>query len=299
MTRIKALLSLSILCLIGRDVARALVSSPRRQGLTAFVPSRSSRPRPTFLLATDKNSNEDKQLHKKQKKKTKGSKQKADDKEKKKQAVAKAAAELLRKDKQQNQDEDESLLGMLDPFKAGKKFRKTINTALTSIGASGGLSKDRRSVYFVDDRFLEPGGALFSERNPLLERMEEDGYVPEVLVVGATGEVGRLVVRRLLLDGRFRVRVLVRDLYSKTLNLLGTGVTYCQGDLGNIESLEYALTDVDKIVFCAGAPRPDEKDFQDKFQAFVKENLDNSTEVDIPTKTKSTWNGNSWKVSCK
>ena len=176
---------------------------------------------------------------------------------------------------------------MLDPFKAGKKFRKTINTALTTIGAaSGGLSQERRSVYFVDDRFLEPGGALFSERNPLLERMEEDGYVPEVLVIGATGEVGRLVVRRLLLDGRFRVRVLVRDLYSKTLNLLGTGVTYCQGDLGNVESLEYALTDVDKIVFCAAAPRPDETDFQDKFQTFVQENLDNATNVPS-TKTKS------------
>lgn len=209
--------------------------------------------------------------------------------------MAKAAAELRSKtlqSQQQRQDEDEidGLLGILDPFKAGKKFRKSLDTALTTIGASGGrLSKDRRSVYFVDDRFLEPPGALFSERNPLLERMEEDGYVPEVLVIGATGEVGRLVVRRLLLDGRFRVRVLVRDLYSKTLNLLGTGVTYCQGDLGNVESLEYALTDVDKIVFCAGAPRPDEVDFQTKFASYCQENLSNATHPmdDMPAKTKS------------
>lgn len=252
----------------------------------------------TTLFANDKQEGDTQKPKKSKKKYYKPSSKRSKlqlEKEQKKLQVAKAAAELRRRDKEQyasadgndNDNHDESLLEMLDPFKAGKKFRKTINTALTTIGAGGGLSQERRSVYFVDDRFLEPGGALFSERNPLLERMEEDGYVPEVLVVGATGEVGRLVVRRLLLDGRFRVRVLVRDLYSKTLNLLGTGVTYCQGDLGNVESLEYALTDVDKIVFCAAAPRPDETDFQDKFQTFVQENLDNTTNVVPSTKTRS------------
>jgi hypothetical protein len=283
-------LFLSFLCLFEWARAFLLPTSSRHVSFTFShkVPSQPpSSSRPTLLFATDK-TEDDKEKPKKSKKNYYKSKQQSE-KEKKKQQVAKAAAEL-RRDKQQqsNDDKDDSLLGMLDPFKAGKKFRKTINTALTTIGAasSGGLTQERRSVYFVDDRFLEPGGALFSERNPLLERMEEDGYVPEVLVIGATGEVGRLVVRRLLLDGRFRVRVLVRDLYSKTLNLLGTGVTYCQGDLGNVESLEYALTDVDKIVFCAGAPRPDETDFQDKFQTFVQENLDNATNVPS-TKTKS------------
>jgi len=288
MKRIQVLLA--IYCVLRHDFARAFVppSASRRQTRPFVAPLS----RPSLLLLATDNANNDGISPKKPKRKKsikgKSQKQSDDDKEKKKQEVAKAAAEL-RKDKLQleQQEEDEGLLGMLDPFKAGKKFRRTIDSALKTVGASG-LSKDRRSVYFVDDRFLEPGGALFSERNPLLERMEEDGYVPEVLVIGATGEVGRLVVRRLLLDGRFRVRVLVRDLYSKTLNLLGTGVTYCQGDLGNIESLEYALTDVDKIVFCAAAPRPDESDFQDKFQAFCKENLDNATQVgDMPAKTKS------------
>jgi hypothetical protein len=196
-----------------------------------------------------------------------------DEQKKKEQRVAKVAAEFA-KDKGQ-EEEKQGILKMLDPFQAGKKFRKTVQ-ALT-----GALSQERRSVYYVDDRFNEP---LFSERNPLLERMEDDSHVPEVLVIGATGEVGRLVVRRLLLEGRFRVRVLVRDLYSKTLNLLGTGVTYCQGDLANVESLEYALTDVDKIVFCAGAPRPDETDFTKKFQAYCQENMDNCT---VPDKTRS------------
>jgi nucleoside-diphosphate-sugar epimerase len=68
---------------------------------------------------------------------------------------------------------------------------------------------------------------------------------PTVLVVGATGDIGRQVVRKLILKGRsirrtvgglgfshdwgwdatgYRVQVLVRNLYSSTLNLLGTGM---------------------------------------------------------------------------
>ena len=162
------------------------------------------------------------------------------------------------------------LLEKLNPFQAGQSLRQTLGT-LTSLGA--GLDQETRQKYYLDDRFLETSGGVLSERNPFLERQENNKYAPEVLVIGATGEIGRMVVRRLFLDGRFRVRVLVRDLYSQTLNLLGTGVTYCQGDLSNMESLEYAVTDVDKIVFCAAAPRPDEPDFQEKFQYFLKENL--------------------------
>jgi len=68
---------------------------------------------------------------------------------------------------------------------------------------------------------------------------------------------GRIVVRKLLIEG-YRVRVLVRDLYSSTLNLLGTKVIYCKGDLYSYDSLEFAVTDVDKIVYCA-ADEVDEK----------------------------------------
>jgi hypothetical protein len=217
-------------------------------------------------------------------------------KDRKKQEIMsklKAKLESNAKSKKEEKGGAGGLLDKLNPFQAGQNLRKTIGT-LTTLGS--GLSEETKQKYFLDDRLRTQqgstsagggegagtGAALFSERNPYLERLERDNYVPEVLVIGATGAVGRLVVRRLLLEGKFRVRVLVRDLYSKTLNLLGTGVTYCRGDLGNIESLEYALTDVDKIVFCAGAPRPDEADFQTKFQYFVEENLAESVEGGQP-----------------
>ena len=139
-----------------------------------------------------------------------------------KEELVKAVGEQMRKSQQQQRgaqkqqpsgssDEGESsLLDRLNPFKAGQNLRKTIDTALTSIN----LPSERKTMYYVDDRLNDRGGGgpTITERNPLLDRLEQDDFVPEVLVVGATGEVGRLVVRRLLLEGRFRVRVLVRDL---------------------------------------------------------------------------------------
>ena len=193
-----------------------------------------------------------------------------------KKELVKAVGERMRQGKKKPsiKDDDEGLLNKLNPFKAGQSLRKTIDTAITSISSS--TSHKEKSIYYMDDRFSN----IVSSIEGALDRLEQDDYIPEVLVVGATGEVGRLVVKRLLLEGRFRVRVLVRDLYTKTLNMLGTGVTYCQGDLNNIDSLEFAVTDVDKIVFCSSPPRPDEEQFVQKFQEFMKENLDTHQTLD-------------------
>eukprot|EP00536_Pseudo-nitzschia_multiseries_P012593 jgi/Psemu1/244699/estExt_Genewise1.C_4900034 len=190
----------------------------------------------------------------------------------------------------------------MNPFEAGKSFRDTLSS-LSTLGR--GLPKETKQKYFLDDRLLDgddemlPLASSSSSSSPLFANRllrefasseELEPYVPEVLVVGATGEIGRLVVRRLLLEGRgrFRVRVLVRDLYSQTLNLLGTGVSYCQGDLSNVESLEYALTDVDKIVCVAGAPKPDESDFQRKFRKIINKNQNGET-------TKTPMNDKEWE----
>lgn len=152
-----------------------------------------------------------------------------EDKARKRKEIAKAAARLLKR--KEEATEAKSILQNLNPFQAGKQLRRTVEGAISSLSrASGGtgVSSDSRqkSIYYLDDRFQESGGALFNQdTNPYLSRLEEENYIPEVLVVGATGEVGRLVVRRLLLESRTQVRVLVRDLFSKTLTMLGTGVT--------------------------------------------------------------------------
>lgn len=151
--------------------------------------------------------------------------------------------------------DDNNLLDRLNPFNAGKSFRSTVGSALDFIqyGVPGSVSRlppERRSIYLDDQLGL--GDPYFDQSG--VTSQDED-YRPEVLVVGASGELGRTLVKRLLVEGRVRVRVFVRDLFSSTLNKLGTGVTYCQGDLKDIESLEYAVTDVDKIVFCASGKR--------------------------------------------
>ena len=94
------------------------------------------------------------------------------------------------------------------------------------------------------------GGAP-TEYTPLEERetsTEELEYVPLVLVVGATGRTGRVIVRKLTLQG-FRVSVLVRSLATDTLNLLGSGVSYSYGDMTDYRRLLDAMEDVEKVTF--------------------------------------------------
>jgi len=101
----------------------------------------------------------------------------------------------------------------------------------------------------VDESLLYLGEEGFE---PMFE--EE---APTVLVVGATGEVGRIVVRKLLLRG-YKVRVLVRNLFSSTLDLLGTGCGYVMGDLEDPYSLMEAVSGVDKVVCAVKAREPAE-----------------------------------------
>lgn len=201
-------------------------------------------------------------------------------------------SKLIQQSKKRKKSSNNSnFLSLLsNPYQAGKQLRQTLDSVLKPP-----ISPEQRAIYYLDDRFLESasgngnintdisqGAIAFAQRNPLFDQIRmkdsnnDQDYIPEVLVIGATGSIGRQVVKRLLLTGKCRVRVLVRDLYSKTLNMLGAGVTYCQGDLRDIESLEYAVTDVDKIIFCAGPPGRDEDDFGNKFKDFAAENLGES-----------------------
>lgn len=95
------------------------------------------------------------------------------------------------------------------------------------------------------------GDDFFDVDRTLLFPTDDDSPPPEVLVVGATGRTGRIITRKLILRG-YRVRVLVRDLYSSTLDILGTGVTYVKGDLHSYDSLLEATGDVDKVVCAIG-----------------------------------------------
>jgi hypothetical protein len=130
--------------------------------------------------------------------------------EAKKEIIAQASKTLRNKKNFEDQSDDDNILDIVNPFKAGKKLRNVLES----------LTRNRSSAksIYLDDRIGV--GMSLAERNPSVKRQSD--YTPEVLVIGATGEIGRLVVRRLLLDGNVRVRVLVRDLYSNMPSLMWT-----------------------------------------------------------------------------
>jgi uncharacterized protein YbjT (DUF2867 family) len=72
-----------------------------------------------------------------------------------------------------------------------------------------------------------------------------------VLVVGAAGRTGRLVVRTLLENG-FHVLAFVRDV-ERANKLLGSKVEYIKGDVREIESIKPALKGVTQMISAIGA----------------------------------------------
>jgi uncharacterized protein YbjT (DUF2867 family) len=87
-------------------------------------------------------------------------------------------------------------------------------------------------------------------------REEPGGTV--ILVVGATGQVGSLVVRRLRADGA-PVRALVRDPATAT-DLDATGAELVVADLARPETLDAALHGVTAVVATANAIAPIHRD---------------------------------------
>lgn len=145
-------------------------------------------------------------------------------------------------------------LQKIDPFGAGYQFRRTLDSAISTLAGGPSPSSAALNLYYLEDRLFALESSSVSGKRPY-----DPQTVPEVLVVGATTEIGKMIVRKLILRG-IRVRVLVPNLYSSTLDLFGTKVVYCVGDILDIESLEYAVTDVDKIMFCLSSSEEEDED---------------------------------------
>lgn len=86
---------------------------------------------------------------------------------------------------------DDDIIDRFNPFKAGQSLRKSIDTALISMK----LPDETKSVYYIDDRFSGLRGQARTDTDAF-----DEAYIPEVLVVGATSEVGRFIVKYLLLN---------------------------------------------------------------------------------------------------
>ncbi|MEO7387423.1 MAG: SDR family oxidoreductase [Gammaproteobacteria bacterium] len=72
-----------------------------------------------------------------------------------------------------------------------------------------------------------------------------------VLVAGATGQTGKLIVSELLAGG-YKVRALARDTV-KARQALGDGIEYVQGDVKDPASLTAAVAGTDAVISAIGA----------------------------------------------
>eukprot|EP00271_Cylindrocystis_brebissonii_P005442 TRINITY_DN17469_c0_g1_i1.p1 TRINITY_DN17469_c0_g1~~TRINITY_DN17469_c0_g1_i1.p1 ORF type:complete len:696 (-),score=87.41 TRINITY_DN17469_c0_g1_i1:454-2541(-) len=89
-------------------------------------------------------------------------------------------------------------------------------------------------------------------QGPICDFTTPNAEYTTVLVAGATGRVGRVLVRKLLLRG-YSVKALLRSGDAGTLERLPRAVQAVEADLGDIASLRSAVEGCNKIIFCARA----------------------------------------------
>lgn len=140
-------------------------------------------------------------------------------------ALAKRQKELIEK-KEETQP-------TLNPVELGRRSRQAIEDAWANVTR---ISTPRASFALDDDL----GAGLASD----LESPE--AQFTRVLVVGGTGRVGRIVVRKLLLRG-YNVRVMCRDLQDEAASLLPSSVEILRGDVGDLDACQRAVNGMDKV----------------------------------------------------
>lgn len=115
----------------------------------------------------------------------------------------------------------------------------------------------RRSRQAVDEiwkqvtRLSSPTSSFSLDQDPNLDTSTDNFVTPQaeftnVLVVGATGKTGRILVRKLLLRG-YGVRVMVRSEDASVKDRLPANVEIMQGDVGSLEDCEKAVDGMDKV----------------------------------------------------
>jgi len=133
--------------------------------------------------------------------------------------------------------EAEFTLDGFNPYLIGRKSRAAFDDAWRKIAGFGGSSSFQASSvdFFDGDTELEAPQAAYTT----------------VLVVGGSGRVGRVVVRKLLLRG-YSVKVLSRASQASDAKF-PTSVQVVEGDVGDYASVVKAVKGVDKVIYCAAA----------------------------------------------
>ena len=144
----------------------------------------------------------------------------------------------------------------INPYVLGRRTRQVLDDTyerMTDIAGlfSGGSSRSRQKKKNGQGEGMGNGRTV-SLADVLDDEFDETGLNPftKVLVVGATGKVGRILVRKLVLRG-YGVRVLVRDRAAAVESgVIPPGVELVEGDVGELEDVRDAVHGVAKVVCC-------------------------------------------------
>ena len=138
----------------------------------------------------------------------------------------------------------------VNPVALGRKSRAAFNqvfkrlASLTSIpGQSGSVMDEGTLDAGVYDEELLSGSSVGEYETP-------NAKFTTVLVTGATGRVGRVLIRKLLLRG-YTVKALVRR--ESDVEKLPGLVRVIVGDVGDKETIRTAAAGVNKVIYCASA----------------------------------------------
>ena len=128
----------------------------------------------------------------------------------------------------------------LNPIQMGRQARRAFDEVWSQL--SNLASPTKR---FIIDDVMEPS-------LDAIEYAAPQAASTTVLVVGATGKVGRILTRKLLLRG-YKVKALVRKREGKLrdeVEGIPSAVEVVQGDVGDMDSCQEAVRNVDKV--CVG-----------------------------------------------
>lgn len=129
-------------------------------------------------------------------------------------------------------------LNAVNPYALGRQARAAFDDLWTQVSALTYVTK--RSV---DESMDSPDSSF---------EAPQAAYTT-VLVLGATGRVGRILVRKLLLRG-YSVKALVRKREGRGAEL-PAAVQIVEGDLGSMSSCQEAVRDVNKVGDCSRSHR--------------------------------------------
>eukprot|EP00775_Hariotina_reticulata_P008005 gene8005-8203_t len=141
------------------------------------------------------------------------------------------------------QQQSKNLIDNVNPYELGRQARRAFDDVWGQLSSITAPTKS-----YVFDDMLDP--SLQLESDP-------QAASTTVLIAGATGRVGRILIRKLLLRG-YKVRALIRKregIRESTADIEGlpSAVEIVNGDVGELKDCQKAVQGVDKIIFCAAA----------------------------------------------